>query len=72
VEVREGELCSARLLGKRRLAIDISGPERLQGDWWSNHAYARDYYRVVFDGLGPVWLFRDARDGRFYLHGMFD
>jgi len=72
VEMKEGELCAARLLGKRRQATDVTGPERLQGEWWSPDPFVRDYYRVVFDGLGPVWVYRDARDGRFYLHGMFD
>jgi protein ImuB len=72
VDVRDGELYAARLLGKRRQAVDVTGPERLQGEWWSPESFARDYYRVIFDGLGPVWVYRDARDGRFYLHGMFD
>lgn len=66
-----GELRSARLLGRRRKVQALAGPERLMGDWWEA-AFARDYYRVHFEGLGPVWIFRDERDGRFYLHGMFD
>jgi protein ImuB len=71
-EVGEGgELRGARLLGKRRRVEAWAGPERLGGEWWEA-AYARDYYRVHFEGLGPVWLFRDDRDGRFYLHGLFD
>ena len=67
-----GEMLSARLLGKRRKATAVAGPERLCGDWWNESPYGRDYYRVHFEGLGPVWVFRDARDGRFYLQGMFD
>mgnify|MGYP006216214101 CR=1 FL=1 len=34
--------------------------------------YSRDYYRVHFEGLGPAWVFRDGKDGRFYLQGLFD
>lgn len=68
---RAGELLSARLLGRRRRVQAVAGPERLVGDWWEA-AYARDYYRVYFEGLGPAWIYRDERDGRFYLHGMFD
>jgi len=56
----------------RRRATAVAGPERLCGDWWESEAYRRDYYRVHFEGLGPVWIFRDAEDGRFYLQGMFD
>lgn len=68
----EGQIRAARLLGKRRKATAVAGPERLCGDWWESDAYRRDYYRVHFEGLGPVWIFRDADDGRFYLQGMFD
>jgi len=67
-----GELCSARLLGRRRAVLGLAGPERLSGQWWTRGPFARDYYRVHFEGLGPTWVFRDARDGRFYLHGFFD
>lgn len=67
----EGEILSARLLGKRRRVQAVAGPERLTGEWWDEE-FVRDYYRVYFEGLGPVWIYRDERDGRFYLHGMFD
>ena len=69
----EGQIRAARLLGKRRRATAVAGPERLCGDWWeSGAAYLRDYYRVHFEGLGAAWVYRDGDDGRFYLHGMFD
>jgi protein ImuB len=67
-----GELLAARLGGRRRRVMALVGPERLSGDWWDARPYSRDYYRVHFEGLGPAWVFRDARDGRFYLQGLFD
>jgi protein ImuB len=67
-----GELRGARLLGRRRAVLGLAGPERIGGQWWTAKPFARDYYRVHFEGLGPAWVFRDARDGRFYLHGFFD
>lgn len=68
-----GQIRAARLLGRRRKAIAVCGPERLCGEWWRTEAaYRRDYYRVHFEGVGPVWIFKDAEDGRFYLQGMFD
>jgi protein ImuB len=69
---REGDLRSARLLGKHRKVLAVSGPERVCGEWWAEAPYNRDYYRVFFDGFGPAWIFRDARDGQFYLQGLFD
>jgi protein ImuB len=72
IEMDTQGVVSARLLGKRRKAQALAGPERLCGDWWEEAAYSRDYYRVHFEGLGPVWIYRDQQDGRFYLQGMFD
>jgi protein ImuB len=66
------ELLAARLGGRRRRVMALVGPERLSGDWWDARPYNRDYYRVHFEGLGPAWVFWDARDGRFYLQGLFD
>ncbi|HZI10056.1 MAG TPA: DNA polymerase Y family protein, partial [Myxococcus sp.] len=72
-EVAEsGRLLAARLGGKRHRVTALAGPERLEGEWWSETPYQRDYYRVHFEGLGPAWVFRDGRDGRFYLQGLFD
>jgi protein ImuB len=67
-----GVLQSARVLGRARKVTQVFGPERLCGDWWGPSAYARDYYRVQFEGVGALWVFRDAKDGRFYLQGLFD
>lgn len=67
-----GELLAARLGGRRHRVTAMTGPERLGGEWWSETPYSRDYYRVHLEGLGPAWVFRDARDGRFYLQGLFD
>jgi protein ImuB len=66
-----GQLCAARLLGRRRRVEALCGPERLCGGWWEG-GFARDYYKVHFEGLGPAWIFRDEKNGRFYLHGLFD
>ncbi|MBF5040983.1 DNA polymerase Y family protein [Aggregicoccus sp. 17bor-14] len=68
----DGELRSARLQGARRRVVALTGPERLSGEWWAPAPYSRDYYRLHLEGLGPVWVFRDAADGRFYLQGFFD
>ncbi|WP_338866509.1 DNA polymerase Y family protein [Myxococcus stipitatus] len=67
-----GRLLAARVGGKRHRVTAVSGPERLGGEWWSEFPFQRDYYRVHFEGLGPAWVFRDMRDGCFYLQGLFD
>ncbi|QAT85349.1 DNA polymerase IV [Corallococcus coralloides] len=67
-----GELLAARLAGRRHRVTAMAGPERLGGEWWTDTPYQRDYYRVHFEGLGPAWVYRDGRDGDFYLQGLFD
>lgn len=67
-----GGLLQARVLGRNRKVTQVFGPERLCGDWWGPSAYSRDYYRVQFEGVGALWVFRDGKDGRFYLQGLFD
>jgi protein ImuB len=57
--------------GSWRQLHTAAGPERLSGGQWEA-AYAREYYRcVAVDGL-LVWLYRDGRDGQWYLHGWWD
>jgi protein ImuB len=54
-----------------RPLITAAGPERVSGGQWED-VYAREYFRCVTgDGL-LVWLFRDGRDGRWYLQGWWD
>jgi protein ImuB len=60
------------LAGKRRRVESLTGPERLQGGWWSPEPFARDYYRLQLEGVGQLWIFRDGADGAFYAQGVFD
>lgn len=51
--------------------IDVAGPDRVSGGHW-DEVYAREYFRgVTGDGV-LVWLFRDAVEGRWFLHGWWD
>ena len=68
----DGAMRWVTLLGKRRRVESLCGPERLTGAWWAPQPFARDYYRVQIEGVGALWVFRDGRDGGFYVQGMFD
>ncbi len=48
-----------------------AGPDRVSGGRWSE-PYAREYFRCVADDGMMVWLFRDAREDAWYLHGWWD
>jgi hypothetical protein len=48
-----------------------AGPDRVSGGQWGE-PYAREYFRCVTDDGMMVWLYRDARDDSWYLHGWWD
>ena len=51
--------------------ISAAGPDRVSGGRWSE-PYAREYFRCVTDDGMMVWLYRDAREDGWYLHGWWD
>ena len=51
--------------------VSAAGPDRVSGGPWTE-PYAREYFRCVTDDGMMVWLFRDAREGSWYLHGWWD
>jgi len=63
-----------RMVWKRRdcLVIRTWGPERIATGWWRSHDVERDYYHIEWEDGTQVWIYRDQRDGRWYLHGFFD
>jgi protein ImuB len=58
--------------GEWRTLVTAAGPERVSGGHWEEHAYAREYFRCVDEHGTLLWLFRDARENVWYLHGWWD
>jgi hypothetical protein len=54
-----------------QLLVTAAGPERVSGGQW-DAPYAREYFRCVTDEGVLVWLYRDAAEDRWYLHGWWD
>ena len=48
------------------------GPERIETGWWRGRPVGRDYYRIETTTGRRFWLFRRLRDGKWFLHGMFE
>jgi protein ImuB len=48
-----------------------AGPDRVSGEQWEK-PFAREYYRCVTETGALVWMYREARDGEWYLHGVWD
>lgn len=51
--------------------VRSAGPQRISGGHWEE-PYAREYYRCLTDEGVLVWLYRDARLERWFLHGWWD
>src|SRR5262249_37004551 len=47
------------------------GPERIETGWWRGDDVRRDYYLVETSGGERFWVFRDATDDGWFLHGVF-
>lgn len=48
------------------------GPERIESGWWSGSDIQRDYYVAIDNTGSQLWIYRDlARQGKWYLHGLF-
>lgn len=47
----------------------IDGPERIDGGWWSDEAWIRDYYEAVSTRGERLWIFHQQK--QWFLHGLF-
>ncbi|MBW3554591.1 MAG: hypothetical protein KY466_13840, partial [Gemmatimonadetes bacterium] len=57
--------------GWREIA-HAAGPDRISGGQWEGEPYAREYFRCVTDEGVPLWIYRDAREDGWFLHGWWD
>jgi protein ImuB len=48
------------------------GPERVHTGWWRDANIVRDYYRIETDQGVQLWVFQNARNGEWFLHGIFN
>ena len=47
------------------------GVRRIESGWWDGQDVARDYYQALSPVGDRLWVFRDRRSGRWFLHGLF-
>lgn len=67
---RRDHIVPVRYRGQREWLelIAAAGPDRISGGAWEE-PYAREYFRCVDAEGGLLWIFRDAREEGWYLHG---
>jgi protein ImuB len=58
--------------GQEQAVAQSWGPERIETGWWRGRSIGRDYFRVETTGGSRYWLFRRLRDGKWFLHGLFE
>jgi protein ImuB len=46
-------------------------PERIEAGWWDGMDVSRDYYLARNPTGSQLWVFRDRREGEWYLQGIF-
>jgi protein ImuB len=51
--------------------IASAGPERVESGWWSGPMQRREYYRIALDAGDWWWIYRDLKNGTWYLQGAF-
>jgi hypothetical protein len=71
-ESREGHPISFTADGQVHRLVDVLGPERITGEWWTGHWKTRDYFDALDSTGNRYWLFRALQTGRWFLHGKFE
>jgi protein ImuB len=57
--------------GERWLVQRCWGPERIETAWWRGPTVRRDYWRIEVQTGRWLWVFRDLRKRKWFLHGEF-
>jgi protein ImuB len=57
---------------RRERVARCVGPERIETLWWRGASVRRDYYRVAIEFGSHLWMFRRLKDGRWFMHGVFE
>ncbi|HWA38302.1 MAG TPA: DNA polymerase Y family protein [Burkholderiales bacterium] len=48
----------------------LAGPERIECGWWEGDDAKRDYF-VAREGASLLWIYREMKEGDWFLHGVF-
>jgi protein ImuB len=71
-EALDGKPVSFTDAGTAHRLVNVRGPERITGEWWTGQWKTRDYYDVLDTAGGRYWIFRVGETRRWFLHGIFE
>jgi len=75
VETRAGRPAEVRFGSVRGRVVELAGPWRTSGEWWTGEGWARDEWDVALEEKGGVALYRIYRDlenGAWFVEGSYD
>ncbi|MBA4740513.1 MAG: DNA polymerase Y family protein [Burkholderiales bacterium] len=49
----------------------LNGPERIETGWWDEKDIKRDYFLALTQDHSQVWVYKDIKNQRWFLHGIF-
>jgi protein ImuB len=58
--------------GVRGKVLALAGPWRTSGDWWREDAWSRDEWDLALSDGALYRVYRDRRDGEWYVEGSYD
>lgn len=59
------------LENERVAIVECVGPERIETLWWRGSSVRRDYYRAATESGTQLWMFRQLKTARWFVHGIF-
>ncbi|MGD0201449.1 MAG: hypothetical protein ABSD27_11925 [Bryobacteraceae bacterium] len=71
-EAPEGRPASVLARGVHGRVLDCAGPWRTSGDWWREDAFWRDEWDVALSDGALYLVYRDPRDGEWFVQGTYD
>ena len=52
--------------------VELAGPWRLTGEWWTEERFARDYYDMSLSDGGVYRMDRDLKTAQWFVEGEYD
>ena len=72
VEAPDGRPAQVLARGVRGRVLESAGPWRTSGDWWREDAWSHDEWDVALSDGALYLLYRDRREGEWFVEGTYD